>query len=664
MMDKSSECALTAIGEATSKSCERCRRRKIKCDRRQPCSRCFKAKVQCHRAGSGEKQRPVPRSYVQALEGQVASLELFIQKLAAANLVERDKMLSELKHDSTSTVAPIQEEMAPETGTAEAKVILARARAGELRKSRISNSSQFYGPTSLVQMRMKTQVNEASEAIESTFVNVISENATDMVDVPIEGASPQSGLFPYAPHDEIPQLLMSTFFKEQYPYNMCLYREFFLRDYDTGSGPYYSDLLFYAICATGAIASEDPLRRSLSATFANQAQSLLYSSLDRPTLTTLQALILLGYLEIGQGRSSKGWLFCGMAFRLAHEMGLHLDPNNWQGANDSQIDMEIRRRVYWAAFAADKQLSLYFGRPPALYPHESDVRNTIRIPYPSDWEGLLDTYIAKGTSSTAYEDGIALVGTFIYRVELSKIIHAMITELFENRRKHADAAVLANTARQIHVSLTKWLSDLPGKVNWNQWTVGQVPAYILHLHMLFHTTMIILHRPPRHLLESPSNATLGEIEICNESLRALLKLMKTYSRYYRFRNLPIDFVHTLSTAAGILLMQRALDQSHQEGDTSKSLDMVLSVIDEIKYTWPCATELYASILQELQLNSNAEPSQALADDDFALNTFEPLGALWGDMPQLDHENFMVELGPLMTDEFLRGQFSWDEDFIE
>lgn len=70
-----------------------------------------------------------------------------------------------------------------------------------------------------------------------------------------------------------------------------------------------------------------------------------------------------------------------MAFRLTHEMGLHLDPNNWGDADQPSLDIEILRRVYWAAFFVDKQLSLYFGRLPALYPQESDIRNTIWIPY-------------------------------------------------------------------------------------------------------------------------------------------------------------------------------------------------------------------------------------------------------------------------------------------
>lgn len=262
---------------------------------------------------------------------------------------------------------------------------------------------------------------------------------------------------------------------------MCLYREFFLRDYDIGAGRYYSEVLLYAICAMGALATGEASMLPVSEAFALQAESHVYASLDQPDLTLLQALILLGYRYIGHGKASKGWLFCGMAFRLAHEMGLHLDPNNWSGPSESQIDREISRRAYWAAFNSDKHLSLYFGRPPALYPHESDVRNTIRIPYPEGWQGLLETYIAQDVSATAYEDGIALAGSFIYRVELMKIVHNMITDVFENRRHNADGAVLAATAQRIHLALTKWLTDLPSKLHWNQWSNGQIQPFVLHL---------------------------------------------------------------------------------------------------------------------------------------------------------------------------------------
>lgn len=57
-----------------------------------------------------------------------------------------------------------------------------------------------------------------------------------------------------------------------------------------------------------------------------------------------------------------------------------------------------------------------------------------------------------------------MVGSFIYRVELYKIVHIMITDLFENRRNNADSTTLAATAQRIHVQLNKWLATLPGKL--------------------------------------------------------------------------------------------------------------------------------------------------------------------------------------------------------
>ncbi|KAH8677471.1 fungal-specific transcription factor domain-containing protein [Xylariales sp. PMI_506] len=654
----------TAIGDVATTSCERCRRRKIKCDRQQPCANCEKAGNTCVISGSGEKQRPVPKSYVQALERNVAFLELFIQQLAGANDEKRDGMLAGYVPMSKSE-KPIAAGLVPEVkqeSSTDLEMALARARAGQLRKLRAGNTSQFFGGTSLFQMHV------GDDVVPSTVTT-----DPDTSPAPITAFSPSgfsdlsSGQFPYSPHDDTCQALMARFFKEQYPYSMCVYREFFLRDYDTGAGRYYSEVLLYAICAMGALASAEPSMLSVSEIFASQAEFLVYTSLDKPDLTLLQALILLGYRFIGHGKASKGWLFCGMAFRLAHEMGLHLDPNNWHGTAERQLDRdrEILRRVYWAAFNADKQVSLYFGRPPALYPHESDVRNTIRIPYPEDFQGLLETYIAKDTSVTAYEDGIALSGSFIYRTELYKIIHTMITDLFENRRQNADSAVLAATAQRIHLSLHKWLATLPGKLYWNQWSSGQVQPFVLHLHMLFHTSMIILHRPPRHLFSKAGVAQSEDVEICYESLQAMLRLMKSYSRFYEYTALPLDFVHTLSVTAGTILMKRFLENSSQEDTSiSKPMEIVLDAMDKIKYTWPCIIEIRESILQALEtrpLDPGAQEPNVVLDFGF-LADFVPSGdaATAGGSDEFRISD--ADLGLLLNNDFVPAQTSWDETY--
>ncbi|TGJ79843.1 hypothetical protein E0Z10_g8921 [Xylaria hypoxylon] len=553
-------------------------------------------------------RRPTPKSYVQALEGRVASLETFIQKLASSDDKERQAMLDEAGSSSyTESAAAVDGQDEGER--------LSPARAGQLRKTRFGSSAHFYGGTSLYHIRMsETDSVSLPVVVDSTFD---AETApTDMTETMFGQTLWNSYPIQFAPHDDVSQRLMAAFFKCQYQYSMCIYRERFLRDYDTGGGRHYSDLLLYAICATGALATNEAL---LSEIFANQAQALLYPSLNHPDLTVLQALILLGQLEIGRGRASKGWLFCGMAFRLAHEMGLHLDPNNWHNAQDPDVEREILRRVYWAAFVVDKQLSLFFGRPPALYPQVSDVRGTERIPYPPDWANLLDTYIAPDTSVTAFEDSPSLVNGLIYRIELYRIVHTMITEVFENRRTNAGGTVVADTITRIHLSLTRWLAGLPSNLHWNQWTINQLPRWVYHLHLLFHTVMTILHRPPSQLLQKPeSSFDRDDIDICYESLGAMLRLLRSYGRFYSYKHLPLDFVQTLSTAAGTILMRRHLDHlPWVDAETSRSLDLVIEAMEDIKDTWPCVKEILNSVLNARQTEAATMPDvDPVMDFDF------------------------------------------------
>ncbi|KAI0460383.1 fungal-specific transcription factor domain-containing protein [Xylaria acuta] len=607
--------------ETTSVSCARCRRRKIKCDRRQPCFQCRKATVECRRVGTGEKQRPTPKSYVQALEAQVASLETFIQKLALRDNEQRQQMLDEFSR--VLAPAPVEgDEAEPSSSTNPAPADkqndgerLSPSRAGQLRKTRSGSSVHFYGGTSLYHIRLS----EAGTASSPVVVDSALEGemtSTGITEIIFGQTLWNSYPIQFAPHDDVSQRLMAGFFKHQYQYSMCIHRESFLRDYDTGGGQHYSDLLLFAICATGALATNESL---LSDVFANQAQALLYPSLNHPDLTVLQSLLLLGQLEIGRGRASKGWLFCGMAFRLAHEMGLHLDPTNWHNTEGLDVEREILRRVYWAALVVDKQLSLYFGRPPALYPQVSDVRGTERIPYPPDWANLLDTYIAPGTSITAFEDGPSLVNALIYRIELYRIVHNMITEVFENRRTNASGTVVAATIARIHVSLTKWLADLPSNVNWCQWTIGQLPQWVYHLHLLFHTVMTILHRPPSQLLQKPeSSFDRDDIDICYESLGAMLRLLRSYGRFYSYKHLPLDFVQTLSTAAGTILMRRHLNNlPWDDAETSRSLDLVIQAMEDIKDTWSCAKEILNSVLKARRTEAAAIPDvDPVMDFDF------------------------------------------------
>ena len=576
--------------------------------------------------------------------------------LALANTSE-DAPVALASPAQASPLPRIQSDASPSLTVPTADTLIGeRSRDGQMRKMVSRQATQFFGGTSLFHMgipaRSPSGQTSTSAAPTSSILPETSRGSLGALETIRGGISP-----PFEPHGPVCRQLVSLFFANCYHYNHFIYREFFLRDYAAGSGPYYSEMLLHAICAIGATISQDTYLNSLHATLASFAENQALASLDSPDLTTLQTLMICGPLAVGRGQSSKGWLFCGMAFRLAHEMGLHLDPSNWNSeATDSSIDREILRRVYWATFVADKQMSLYFGRPPALYPQEADVRNTIRIPYPPEWENLLDTYIASGTSATAFEDGVAVVGSFVYRVELAKIFHTMIVAIFENRAGQVSkSAELTRATEHIHLQLERWLSQLPQKLQWIPWKIEKVPHYSLHLHMVFHTGMIILHRPPSRCSDADLLPLSDDVDICCQSLAAILRLLNSYERHYSVKALPLDIVHTLAAAARVVVLKKRLEHSSwTDFSVKKPLDQILNVMGSISTVWPCILEIKAGLETVVQNDSQQQqesPSGGPELLSFLDNGCNSLLTPWlSDMEHMEHMD--SDLGFLVTPESL------------
>jgi hypothetical protein len=170
------------------------------------------------------------------------------------------------------------------------ELIPSRSRTGHLRRKLTDGkATEFYGATSFFQISPSGD-QDAKNDLSPPAIHPISTGIGETFPVVLD-QTVDSQLLAFAPHSDICRRLMATFFQSQYQYHMCLYREYFLRDFDAGSGPYYSDLLMYAICAMGALASVDVTLRGLSDIFLHRAQELLYgSALESPNLTTLQAM--------------------------------------------------------------------------------------------------------------------------------------------------------------------------------------------------------------------------------------------------------------------------------------------------------------------------------------------------------------------------------------
>lgn len=178
--------------------------------------------------------------------------------------------------------------------------------------------------------------------------------------------------------------LINMYFTWHYPYFTTLSKSLFYRDFLLGKPQgtpkrtvYCSSLLVNAMLALGCHFTNspkgcqdpnDPATKGDS--FFAEAKRLIVENdeYEKPRLTTIQALSLMSVREAGCGREAKGWVYSGMSFRMAQDMGLNLDSggmtNNKEVMDDKEID--ARRVTFWGCFLFDKCWSNYLGRLPQL----------------------------------------------------------------------------------------------------------------------------------------------------------------------------------------------------------------------------------------------------------------------------------------------------------
>ena len=167
--------------------------------------------------------------------------------------------------------------------------------------------------------------------------------------------------------------LLNMYFAWHYTYFTTLSKTLFYRDFLLGKPPpetkrkteYCTSLLVNAMLALGCHFTSWPAARqdpSDSATagdhFFKEAKRLMLENdeHEKPKLATVQALALMSVREAGCGREARGWVYSGMSFRMAHDLGLNIESAL---TNHDEQETDARRITMWGAFLFDKYALRY-----------------------------------------------------------------------------------------------------------------------------------------------------------------------------------------------------------------------------------------------------------------------------------------------------------------
>ncbi|KAF9875673.1 fungal specific transcription factor [Colletotrichum karsti] len=404
--------------------------------------------------------------------------------------------------------------------------------------------------------------------------------------------------------------LLDLFFTWHNPSLYTVDRQLFdkaRKEYEDGNKdtPFFSPFLLNSICAVGAAFESRKhanLPNPLSELFASRATTLLDIELEHPKIATVQALAVLSSHEAAFTRDTQGWLFSGMAVRLAIDFGLHSGVKPYLDAGSMSIEEARGRSVaFWGAVATDRMWGLYLGRP---------FHNILQIATVETPMSLSQRERGCGASGAVPKEPgstdrlLALQETLVEQwIQLSRIMSPLESSLYF--RADASNTELQKIGQETWQRLLSWRQCLPGELDLDldKPMPEDCRPHVLILHMIFEYLAIVLHRPfvaknyiqpiPR-VGQGPQHAR----EMCVRSASRISILLSWYEQRFSLSNINIQVVQITFSAALILVYASVSEndaQSHRQ--LSCHLEVCCRALAELGATFNNATRTLDVLLQ-------------------------------------------------------------------
>ena len=356
-----------------SSACTACRKRKSKCDGNLPsCAACASVYgSECvYDPGSDHRRKGVYKKDVDGLKTRSSTLQTLIQGILnypeseVYDLVKRIRSCENLEDVAEEILArdaalgqnsdvdnASSDENPPSNGAKIEKEL-----SGKMGELRLENGSvRFLGGTSNLLYLESHPATNSESSIMTPDAALREDSVTSWTVV--------------SPDKELIIHLLNMYFTWHYTYFATLSKSLFFRDFfrgkPAGGDPQYcTSLLVNAMLAVGCHFTSWPGSRSdpddpstAGDHFFKEAKRLIVANDDfeNPRIATVQALALMSVREAGCGREPKGWVYSGMSFRMACDLGLNLGLTGGSGNSGlGEQDVDARRITFWGCFLFDK----------------------------------------------------------------------------------------------------------------------------------------------------------------------------------------------------------------------------------------------------------------------------------------------------------------------
>ncbi|CAG9994290.1 unnamed protein product [Clonostachys byssicola] len=208
--------------------------------------------------------------------------------------------------------------------------------------------------------------------------------------------------------------------------------------------------------------------------FYEVSRRLLPDIVSSSSIASIQVCLLQGiYLPSTTSRDA-GYNLLGLALRMAINMGLH---RHFVSESIHPDIRELRNRLWWSIYVADRLYSIEMGRPLAINDAE------INAPYPVDVSSWTDVH-----GQPRKVDGLVSLA------RICRILGKIVDAVYCKPASEKGATIRPHDLQLLKDELGDWKKSLPANIKFENFTT----RYEAHLALTYEQSIILLTRSCLH----------------------------------------------------------------------------------------------------------------------------------------------------------------------
>ncbi|KAF7297810.1 Zn(2)-C6 fungal-type domain-containing protein [Mycena kentingensis (nom. inval.)] len=515
------------------RSCDLCRRRKIRCTLFVQVATCDHNTRALHPA----KKRGPKSKIVEELKAQNALLEAKLRALSVCSLCAQPLPDAPFTGDSSASIfSSTGSPGSDDDEEDDAEVVDVNGYDISAQFNKLTIDPKYFGGASNFALAIERP--QRLSAVWDVF--------------PWERDSYEQTLNYVYPDPDLISSLLYLYFHNFHPTLPVLHQPTFERSVREGlhlRDPQFGALLL-VVLANASRFSNDPRvyadgRSPLSSGWKFVRQIPVARKFFEPTLYEVQFYMLMTIYTIGTSRPQAAWTYLGLGSRYLQQRGQH----RYKREKLTTQELEEWNRTFWTYLCVDRTVCAFIGRPTGLHPEDIDADP----PLTCDDECWESGFIQPA-------DKPSLNDYLPYFVQLSEVLQGAIRRLYSSKRSKMMQGSDGREWEQRMVTelesrLNKCMDSVPPHLRWdpenfNEFTDIATFDQSFVLYANSHYIRIVIYRPyigKANVLAAPS------LSICTNSARVVIR---TVDAWVRARNelLPQIIVSSLFVSTIMLVM--------------------------------------------------------------------------------------------------------------